>query len=79
MLFRSVSFFALIYSSTVSLLIVPGCGEIYGIAQELSKELGVPVLDPRATVLKFAEILIEMSLSHSKKTYPTPPEKRREI
>jgi allantoin racemase len=60
-------------------LIVPGCGEIYGIAQELTNELGVPVLDPRATVLKFSEMLVEMSLSHSKKTYPIPPEKRREI
>lgn len=60
-------------------VIVPGCGEIYGIAQELTEELGVPVLDPRATVVKFAEMLIGLSLSHSKKAYPPPPEKRREI
>lgn len=60
-------------------VIVPGCGEIYGIAQELTEELGVPVLDPRATVIKFAEMLIGLSLSHSKKAYPRPPEKRREI
>ena len=60
-------------------VIIPGCGEIYGMAQELSEELGVPVIDPRATVVKFAEMLIGMSLSHSKKAYPRPPEKRREI
>lgn len=60
-------------------VIVPGCGSISGICQELTEELGVPVIDPRLTLLRFAEMLISMSLSHSKKTYPRPPEKRREI
>lgn len=60
-------------------VIVPGCGEIYGIAQELTTELGVPVLDPRATVLGFAEMLIRMSLTHSKRAYPRPPKKRCEL
>jgi len=60
-------------------VVVPGCGEVYGITDELTKELGVPVLDPRATVVRFAEMLVGLSLSHSKKTYPKPPEKRREV
>lgn len=60
-------------------VIVPGCGGMWGLCQELTEELGVPVIDPHVTVLKFAEMLIGQSLSHSKKAYPRPPEKRREI
>ncbi len=60
-------------------VIVPGCGGIWGICQDLTAELGVPVIDPHVTALKFAEMLIGQSLSHSKKAYPRPPEKRREI
>jgi allantoin racemase len=60
-------------------VIVPGCGEIYGIAEEISEELGVPVVDPRAAVVGFMEMLIRASLTHSKQAYPRPPEKRREL
>lgn len=60
-------------------VIVPGCGEIHGIAQEATEELGIPVLDPIATVVAFAEMLVNLSLSCSKRAYPNPPPKRREI
>ena len=60
-------------------VIVPGCGEIYGMSKELSQRLGVPVLDPVATVVAFAEMLVNLSLTCSKKAYPHPPPKRREI
>jgi allantoin racemase len=60
-------------------VIVAGCGEMYGIAEELTAELGVPVLDPRAVVMGFTEMLIGASLTHSKRAYPQPPEKRREL
>ncbi|MFC2029690.1 aspartate/glutamate racemase family protein, partial [Chloroflexota bacterium] len=60
-------------------VIVPGCGEIYGIAGDLTAALGVPVLDPRAVVMGFTEMLIGMTLTHSKRAYPRPPEKRREL
>jgi len=35
----------------------------------------VPVLDPAVLGLKVAEALAEMGLSHSRRTYPVPPEK----
>ncbi|MBI2183673.1 MAG: hypothetical protein HYU39_01810 [Thaumarchaeota archaeon] len=44
-------------------------------AQELSKELGIPVIDPHIYV-KVAESLVEMGLSQSRKAYPAPPEKQ---
>jgi allantoin racemase len=60
-------------------VIVPGCGGMSGVCRELTLELGVPVIDPKETVFKYAEMMLALSLSHSKKTYPTPPEKRRQI
>jgi len=60
-------------------VIIPGCGEIYGLADDLSEDLGIPVLDPRATVVKFAEMLVSMRLCPSKHAYPYPSEKRREM
>ncbi len=35
----------------------------------------VPVIDPAILALKIAEALADMGLSHSKRTYPIPPEK----
>jgi allantoin racemase len=60
-------------------VIVPGCGRIYGLSGEFSAELGVPVLDPLATSVGYAEMLIKLALTCSKKAYPDPPLKRREI
>lgn len=60
-------------------VIVPGCGRIYGLSSEFSDELGVPVLDPLATAVAYAEMLVKLSLTCSKKAYPNPPVKRREI
>jgi len=33
------------------------------------------VIDPPILALKIAEVLADMRLSHSKRTYPAPPEK----
>jgi len=35
----------------------------------------VPVIDPAKLAFKIAEALADMGLSHSKRTYPTPPQK----
>jgi allantoin racemase len=61
-------------------IIVPGCTEMIGMApvvQEGLAELGceVPVIDPPAVAVKLAEGLVDMGLSHSKRTYPPPPAK----
>jgi len=51
-------------------VIVLGCGATTGLAPHVSKALGIPVLDPGRTAVKFAEMLVDLGLSHSKKAYP---------
>jgi allantoin racemase len=51
--------------------IVLGCGTTSGLAPRVARELGIPVLDPGRTAVKFAEMLVDLGLSHSKKAYPT--------
>jgi allantoin racemase len=52
-----------------------------GLAGDVKKGLedlgiaGVPVIDPAILAVKVAEALADMGLSHSKRTYPLPPEK----
>ena len=46
---------------------------------EIEKELGVPVIDPWAAAIRFAEMLVSLGLSHSKIAYMPPPPKRREV
>ena len=55
-------------------VIVLGCGGFIGLADDLSKELGVPVIDPTPTTFKVAEALTLLGLSHSKKYLYNPPE-----
>lgn len=62
-------------------LIVFGCTGMIGLAEEVEKGLvgqgiaDVPVIDPGILAIKVAEALADLGLSHSKRTYPTPPEK----
>lgn len=58
-------------------LLILGCTGMTGMAEKLSKELGIYVIDPLPTAVKFAETLVSLGLSHSKITFPTPPEKKR--
>jgi allantoin racemase len=51
--------------------LVLGCGATTGLASRVAKILGIPVLDPGQTAVKFAEMLVDLGLSHSKKAYPT--------
>lgn len=60
-------------------VIVMGCGFMSGMTKEIEKKLGVPVIDPWAAAMAFAEMLVRLGLSHSKKAYMTPPPKRREV
>jgi len=60
--------------------IVFGCTSMKGLARRVQKGLvqrgcEVPVIDPSLVALKWAESLVEMGLTHSKRSYPTPPEK----
>ena len=59
-----------------------GCTGMTGVASDLSRMLkkkgyDVPVIDPPAASLKFAEALVKMRIKQSKITYMEPPEKER--
>jgi allantoin racemase len=56
-------------------VLIPGCMSMafLGIAEEVQKELGIPVLNPAAVALKTAELYVRLGLSQSKRAYPTPP------
>jgi allantoin racemase len=44
-----------------------------GVAEQLSEELGVPVINPARAALKSAELLVSSGLTHSKRAFPVPP------
>jgi len=62
-------------------VIIFGCTAMTGLAEEVKKGLSqegiadVPIIDPALVALKVAEALADIGLSHSKRTYPAPPEK----
>lgn len=62
--------------------IVFGCTGMEGCAGALGAALAehgwphIPVVDPILTAVKTAELLVALRLSHSKRTYPIPVEKR---
>jgi allantoin racemase len=43
-----------------------------GVAERLSDELGVPVVNPARCALKMAELLVGTGLTHSRRAFPTP-------
>ena len=53
--------------------IVLGCGASTGMAARLGDALGVPVLDPGLVAAKYAEMLVALGLSQSKRAYPFNP------
>jgi allantoin racemase len=62
--------------------VVLGCTGMLGLAQSLMKELAdkdlpAPVVDPTAAAIGYLQLLIRGGLTHSKRAYPYPPEKKR--
>ena len=55
--------------------IILGCTGMAGMADEMSHDLNVPVLDPLAAALKFAENLVDLGLVHSKRAYSLPTDR----
>jgi allantoin racemase len=55
--------------------IVLGCMSMafLGVAEQLTEELGVPVINPARTALKTAELFFGSGLTHSKRAFPVPP------
>jgi allantoin racemase len=61
-------------------VIVPGCTGLAGLAPRIQaglreRDCEVPVLDPPSVALKQAEGLVDLNLSHSKRTFAPPPGK----
>jgi allantoin racemase len=61
--------------------IIFGCTGMLGVAEAVARTLeargitGVPVLDPLVAALKMAAAIVDLGLTHSKRTYPNPPRK----
>lgn len=62
-------------------VIVFGCTGLVGLASDVKRGLeeqgiaDVPLIDPAVLAVKMAEVLVDTGLTHSKRTYPRPPEK----
>jgi len=55
--------------------LVLGCGGMLGVAQTVSKELAIPVIDPAVVALKLCEAFIRLRLAQSKRCFGSPTEK----
>lgn len=58
-------------------VIILGCLSFLGMAEEISKELNIPVIDPAFNLVLMAELIYFQKLSHSKVSYPFPENKNR--
>ncbi len=58
-------------------VLVMGCMSMafMDVDRELSKRLDVPVVNPVLAALKTAETLLDLGLTHSRASWPSPPEK----
>lgn len=54
-------------------VLILGCAGLGDWAVELQQELGVPIINPNVAGLKYAEMLVDMKLSHSKSCLYQPP------
>lgn len=59
-------------------VLIPGCFGFVGLAAEIQKALGVPVIEPAGAVVRHVETLAMLGLCHSKRTWPVPRPKRRD-
>ena len=57
--------------------VILGCLGFATLGAELTARVGVPVIDPAATMLTTAEALVTMGLCHSKASWPHPPKVER--
>ena len=58
-------------------VLILGCGGLLGIAEEASRELGVPIIIPIAVALKMCESMISMGVAQSKIGFFPPAIKKR--
>lgn len=55
-----------------------GCLALWGFGRGLRKALGVQILDGAEASIKMAEVMVKLSLCHSRVAYPKHPPKHRE-
>lgn len=55
--------------------IILGCGSILGMKEEIKRSFSIPIIIPGEAAVKLVESMVKMKISHSKKTFQTPPEK----
>ena len=59
--------------------IILGCTGLVGMAREVTRRVGVPVLDPTPIAVKYAELLVATGTTHSLRAFPRPPDKLRKL
>lgn len=59
--------------------VILGCTGMIGMAKDMQRHLNVPVIDPGIAQVKYAEMLVSLSLRHSPSAYPRPRMKTRII
>lgn len=52
--------------------LILGCGSLFDIKERLQKNLSIPVIAPGEAALKHAEMMVDLGLSQSKKSFMTP-------
>ncbi len=58
-------------------VIIMGCAAMAGYNEEIQNELSVPVLDPTVISFKYAEMIADVGVSHSRIGLYSPPEPKR--
>ena len=58
---------------------VLACLSMRGMAGAVQEKVKIPVIDPTLAALVMAQSIAKMNVSHSKKVYPFPPDKRRSL
>ena len=66
----------LMEKSGVQVLIL-GCLSFLGLAEPISRRLGVPVIDAAVAAVSLAESLVRQGLATSRRAYPAPPKRQR--
>ena len=59
--------------------IILGCTGLVGMAREVTRRVGVPVLDPTPIAVKYADLLVATGTTHSLRAFPRPPDKLRKL
>lgn len=60
-------------------VVVLGCFGLIGLAEEASKRVGAPIIDPAGAVVKLIETLVDLRLAQSKISFPFPRAKKRDF